>query len=163
MQLKTRVIIFAILIGFSQQALAQRPFLERWESIYPESTSSQRECQLCHQNEDGGDGWNTYGITIRVALIDLFGRIDIDAAIRFVENENADNDKMGLSNLSEIMQGLDPGWRAGNVNTIDFKNGDFLLNQPPPFSDVDGNTNEVSEDFCFAIKNQSNRISLICI
>lgn len=148
--------------GALQQAHARQDFLATWKRIYPDSSSSKRECQLCHQRKDGGDGWNAYGITIRFALLDIFGGFDIDAAIVEVQHENADLDSAGLTNLQEIEMGLDPGWVAGNNNEIVFKNFQILLNQPPPFADVDGAS--VNEEInCFPIKLLNDQAVLICL
>ena len=146
---------------FAQQVHARQDFLTTWERIYPESTSSKRECQLCHQRQEGGDGWNSYGIAIRFALLDIFGGFDIDAAIVEIEQENADLDSQGLTNLEEIELGLDPGWVAGNNNEIVFKDFQVLLDQPPPFSDVDG-AKVGDQGLCFPVKTNTGTV-LVCL
>lgn len=153
--------VLSVLI-FAHNVHARQDFLSAWKTIYPKSTSSKRNCQLCHQRVDGGDGWNVYGITVRSALLDIYGGIDINAAIIEVELEDADLDTQGLSNLEEIRLGLDPGWKAGNNNDITFKNFDVLQNQAAPFIDVDGAVTG-NEELCFPVKTALGGVSLICL
>ena len=148
--------------SYGSQAHARQDFLAAWKRIYPESASSERECQLCHQRIKGGDGWNSYGIAIRFALRDIFGGFDIDAAIVEIELENADLDSDGLTNLQEIELGLDPGWVVGNNNEIVFKDSQILLNQPAPFADVDG-AMVSPEPLCLAIKPKNSKTVMICL
>lgn len=161
-KIRTTVLVLTALFSVCPQADARQDFLSAWKRIYPESASGKRECQLCHQRTEGGDGWNSYGITIRFALLDIFGGFDIDAAIVEVEQENADFDEQGLTNRQEIELGLDPGWVAGNNNDISFKNFQVLLNQPPPFSDVDGAVIG-DEGLCFPVAVSSGALALICL
>ena len=149
------------LLFISTHAQSRPDILAVWKLRYPESRSSERECQLCHQMaEVGGDGWNSYGIAIR----DVVGQVqDVNDAIAAVESFNADRDEGGLSNLEEITMHLDPGWRYGNVNPIFFENETILENQPAPFDDVDGRiANESSLELCFPV-NTENTTALICL
>ena len=142
--------------------MESRPdILEVWKLRYPESRSSERECQLCHQRAlVGGNGWNSYGIAIR----DVVGQVqDVENAIAAVESFNADRDEGGLSNLEEITLHLDPGWRYGNVNPIFFENETILENQAAPFDDVDGRaTNFPNSDLCFPVIKADTGV-LICL
>lgn len=144
-------------------AIARPDFLQAWERIYPESVSNRRQCQLCHYRKEGGDGWNRYGISIRRAFLDIYRGFDIESAIIEVEQGNADLDTKELSNLEEIEQGLDPGWVIGNNNDIVFNNFQMLLNQPPPFSDVDQQMLVVEERICFPIVTKTTKAVLLCL
>lgn len=159
-----RLIIIGIasLLTVNHNSHARQDFLTAWESIYPESTSGERGCQLCHQSSSGGDGWNSYGITVRSALRDIYGGFDINAAIIEVEQENADLDSQGLTNRQEIEQGLDPGWVAGNKNDITFKSFEVIFNQPAPFSDVDGGLID-EELLCFPVKEKKGTLAVVCL
>ena len=150
-----------ISIAVSETAVAVPEFLASWKVRYPESNSSNRNCQLCHYNVNGGDGWNSYGWDIRGIYI-LGGRVNIDGAFTEAEIFNSDCDPLNCdpsnpSNLTEIMQGLDPGWAPGPVNLIFFEDNTFIENRPPPFTE---RANE--PESCFPVVTQQKRISLVC-
>lgn len=156
------IISVVVFFSFSYQAESRQDFLQAWKERYPNSASSDRGCQLCHQQTNGGDGWNSYGISVRFLFLEAFQGFDIDSAFEFTEQENSDRDDMGLTNLQEINRGLDPGWIRGRLNPIYFKNGDLLEKQAPPFQDVDAGISD-NEAFCFAIKTSEERVALICL
>jgi len=53
------------LLLVSHNSFALEIFLEQWRDFYPQSTSSEIRCQLCHVQRSGGDPWNAYGRDIR--------------------------------------------------------------------------------------------------
>lgn len=147
------------------KAIAAPAFLDAWRLYYPNSQSSEIECQLCHQKAlVGGDGWNAYGWNVRF-WYDFFGRTSIEFAFKEAESANSDQDSENFTNLEEIELSLYPGWVNTNTNTIFFKNGSFLTDQPPPF--LEGNdvtqTPEKSEEFCFPIISLNSNVILICL
>lgn len=99
---------------------------------------------------------------MRSALLDIYGGFDINAAILEVEQEDADLDSKGLTNLQEIEQGLDPGWVEGNKNDITFKSFDVLFDQPAPFIDVDGRSFDTNP-FCFPVKAENSGFLVVCL
>ncbi len=135
---------------------ARQFYLDSWKSIYPDSLSgTNANCQLCHQNSGGGNGWNAYGWDIRQVL-----NGDINTAIRSVEQTNSDND--GANNIGEIESDQQPGWREDDNNTIYCKS-------PTSATFCDGQTqltNQLSPDFSTLIadpilKGQQASLSLI--
>jgi len=152
-----------MLTGFCGQASARPDFLIAWQSIYPESNSDSRNCQLCHALADGGDGWNSYGFGVRFQFRDVFLLGDIDAAIRALESINSDGDADNLNNLEEINMGLDPGWSRGNNNIIFFKERPAIEGQASPFEDTDGLLAENTLELCVPIKTKAESLALICL
>jgi glucose/arabinose dehydrogenase len=118
-------------VFFVSKALANPTILGDWRSRYTESTSDDAaNCQLCHQNNGGGDGWNGYGWAVRG--IYLSNGNNASAAFASVEGENSDNDPTLSTNVAEIIANTQPGWTSGAVNTIYFKDDSILSNQSPP-------------------------------
>lgn len=144
--------------GYSQNLVAIPLFLQEWKTIYAESSSSDRACQLCHVRAEGGEPWNAYGFEIRDAYIELFGSTQIGLAIRAVESNNSDRDSNNQSNLEEINLNLDPGWNINNDNVWIFKNGDAIKGKPFPFV-----IPALNQQFCFPIKGKDSSVSLICL
>jgi len=151
MQLSTRECLaacfFTACLLLATPANAREPFLNTWSSIYPNSSSDEAQCQLCHARPDGGVGWNAYGWDIRQAFQDNGGVIAAaiagslsDPNVNGVEDLNSDADNTGASNITEINDGLQPGWSEGELNTIYCTVDDtvacggqvILLNQRPP-------------------------------
>ena len=104
--------------------------------MYPNSTSGDINCQLCHTDSGGGAPWNAYGS----ALEQHFNREGVDFRTRtiqqsfeFVENLNSDQDtNPSTTNLEEINANQQPGWRPGQVNGVFFREGEFAgLTFPP--------------------------------
>jgi len=111
-------------------------YLNEWRSIYPDSNSDDiaigiitpHGCQLCHQNDDGGDPWNPYGFEIRKEF--LTNGNDINKAITTVQFD--DNDGDGVESFDEIVRSYQPGWVEGANNSVFAANGDETVNQLPP-------------------------------
>ncbi len=159
-QLASLALISACFLASNAQGRPE--FLEEWRESYPDSKSGDRQCQVCHANENGFEPWNTYGFEIRSNFIELYSSSDIKAAIASVENNNSDNDPRSLSNLEEIQQGLDPGWTSGPTNSLIFKNGDAFLNQLPPSFDRPVDT-LLESSLCFPVTSTNIKIVLICL
>lgn len=160
--------IFGVMavVTFPGSSLARGDFLEAWKVRYPESISSRRNCQLCHARSGGGDGWNNYGFDVRNEFIQI-SRADINLAFENSEQFNSDNDSDNLSNLVEIQQGLDPGWRKGVVNFVFYKDDTFDESVLPPFADVD-TIDDVEDEFCLPVVKRGpprdkKRIAIICL
>lgn len=114
----------------TEVASAFSGFLTTWRGIYPGSSSSGDgvNCAICHQRTSGGNPWNAYGWSVRVAYY-AGGRTNITAAILSVAADDADGD--GSSNDVEIAANTQPGWTSGNNNTYFFKNNTTTTGNPP--------------------------------
>ncbi len=88
---------------------------------YADAPDALRNCQLCHEQVAGGDGWNGYGWSIR-GLLTNSGFTTFEA-FEDTESGNADLDAGGSSNLLEILRGTQPGWNSSPSNRIRYKNG----------------------------------------
>jgi len=111
---KAFVSLFTLsLLFFSANVYATPSILSTWQSR-PDNASSNSEqiaaCQMCHQRSGGGNGWNAYGWEIRQNLPGVISAINAAA--------NIDSDGDGQSNLVEIQNDEQPGWRDGANNTI---------------------------------------------
>lgn len=154
-------LLASLTFGASQLAYAVPTFFQIWsEDIYPDSNSDDIGCQLCHQKSDGGDGWNAYGFDIRFYYLDV--ERDIENAFRYAESINSDGDENSLTNLQEIERSMNPGWVNSNTNTIGFKDFSFLLNQAPPFQEIEL-TETTDESLCFSIIAQTGKVVSICL
>lgn len=106
--------------------------LEEWRQVYPESRSdnidnNNGECLLCHASPNGGQPWNAYGWDLRQEIDQAGSTAD---AIRLIEIDDQDGDS--LESFDEIAYGFQPGWRAGNSNTLFFSNGSTSTGNAPP-------------------------------
>ena len=115
---------------FAGEVMARPAYLSQWQTRYNLSDSDTANCQLCHQNINGGNGWNAYGWAVRSTF--LTNGSDIDAAFVSVEDQDSDADPTASSNLIEINASSQPGWTDGPVNTIFFRDDTTLVNQLPP-------------------------------
>lgn len=155
------LLLVALLVNID--AYAVPTFLDSWRSFYPNSQSSDIDCQLCHQRTDGGDGWNSYGWLIRENYIN-FGRTSIELAFEESEPINSDQDEKNLSNIEEIELSLFPGWVNTNTNMIIFSNFSVLTNQPPPFLEMEPGSEQPERDsFCFPLKVSSENFVVVCL
>lgn len=116
------------LIAPVQPVSANPTIIGQWRDTYPESTSDDAQCRLCHFNPSGGDGWNAYGWSIRQQIYDN----GLTAEEAFPAVEALDADGNGITNLVEISANALPGWTSGTVNTIYFKDGTTQENQEAP-------------------------------
>ncbi len=157
MLFRSAAITIALLVACNT-TFASPQFLAEWKNIYPFSLSSQRNCQLCHANAEGGEPWNPYGFEIRDIYLEQFGSTQISLAIRSVEQNNSDNDPQGRSNIEEINAGSDPGWAIEPINRWIFKNGDVFTNKPSPFS-----APASSEELCLLLTHSNGNASFICL
>jgi hypothetical protein len=110
----TLLVVAGLLITVSS-ALALNQFLKTWESVYPDSSSDNASCSLCHGTSNSN--LNAYG----KSLCEAFGGslpADIVPGLRAIENFNSDLDPTLWSNIDEINAGAQPGWSAGQVNQI---------------------------------------------
>lgn len=107
-----------------QKANAIPTFLDSWRTEYPNSSSADVSCQLCHLQREGGSPWNAYGNDLRHIFngLDIATR-SIEDAFRMAEELNSDNDSPATSNIDEISANQQPAWRAGRVNLAFDRNG----------------------------------------
>lgn len=126
-----RILIILFLLSFyTNSAFARLSYLGEWQQQYAQSSSNAVACQLCHQSAAGGDGWNAYGWAVRAEFLLNGGQI-VNALVA-VEGQNSDSDPSNSTNVEEINLNTQPGWTDSAVNTIYFKDGSLLANQPPP-------------------------------
>lgn len=98
---------FALLLPFSQVHAASS-YLGSWSSLYPNSSSDNSGCQLCHGAST--QQLNTYGRDMCLLSGGVSGRIQA------IQNQDSDGD--GSSNLQEINANTQPGWTSGNGNPL---------------------------------------------
>ena len=122
------VLFFTLFYHAKIQALPA--ILDNWATAFPNSNSDSASCQLCHQSSSGGDGWNGYGWAVRQTYLANGG--NATAAFQAVLTANSDSDPANFTNGEEINTNTQPGWTAGNNNTIYFKSGSISTLQPPP-------------------------------
>lgn len=130
-----KIVLTIILLCVTREVFAVATFLNDWRDFYPDSTSSDINCQLCHADRDGGAPWNAYGS----ALQQHFSQADpltreIEDSFSFAEGLNSDQDNPSTSNLAEINSNQQPGWRAGQVNNIFNADGEIIGVTFPPTS-----------------------------
>ena len=131
-----KLLLFAyipLLSLFSSNAYALAVFLEEWRERYPGREISDINCQVCHIGREGGSPWNAYGQDIREALAAM-PVLERNIAQAFIEVEslNSDDDEPEVSNIEEINNDTQPGWRPGRVNNAFDRNGFNIgvFNQP---------------------------------
>ena len=100
------VCIIALFV-YTGSALALGSYLGSWDAIYPNSTSDNISCQLCHQSNFAFN-FNPYGDAISNANGTL------DDRIRAVESQDSDSDPGGFTNIEEINANTQPGWKFGD-------------------------------------------------
>lgn len=109
---KARLLVLLLLLA-SKTSYATPSILSTWQNISSNAGSTSDEtaaCQMCHQGSGGGNGWNAYGWAIRQNLPGAFNAINSIASL--------DSDGDGQTNLTEIQNNEQPGWRNGANNTI---------------------------------------------
>ncbi len=111
----TSAAVTAGLLAAVTPALALNQFLKDWQDTYPNSTTGDASCALCHGTAN--TNLNAYG----KALCDAFGGslpADIVPALEAIEGLNSDLDPDGSSNIVEIDADAQPGWTEVAVNQI---------------------------------------------
>ncbi len=86
-------------------AKAHVNYFESWETRYPNSSTKDASCELCHGGKT--ETLNAYGHDI--CVID-----DDEISDRLAAVESLDSDGDGTSNLIEIMTNAQPGWTEGD-------------------------------------------------
>jgi len=131
----TQLFIFWLTLLVADFAQAVPSFLESWQQLYPESSSGDVRCELCHAGAEGGDPWNAYGRDIRNLFAGLPANSrTIEQAITAAELLNSDEDDPSVNNISEINVNEQPGWRAGRNNRIYDRNDNLVAIFFPPLS-----------------------------
>ena len=123
--------LLAVFLVEGPSATARGPSLNAWKNVYPGSTSADvAGCAICHATDPGDGSWNQYGWDI-VSVLGTPGCMEVADAILCVEGNGSVSSVPGTyTYLEEIQANAQPGWTAGDVNTIYAHSGD-LLNQPP--------------------------------
>ena len=137
-----------------EPASASTTFPGDWATQYPSSQTDDNmisatgaPCQMCHENDNGGNTVNLYGWAIKQRLD---AGDTINQALSNVESQDSDGN--GDSNLVEINANAQPGWVPGAVNTIYRTNGKVKAtdSSPPtgvtPLDPVTGNNPPVAND-----------------
>ncbi len=116
----TNIICALIMINLcavSFPVFAISSFLDKWREVYPSSSAGDINCQLCHVSREGGSPWNSYGRQVRNSFLSQSPSLrSIEEALAAVETLDADEDELGQSNLVEINNNTQPGWKAGQTN-----------------------------------------------
>jgi len=124
---------------FINETYARPSIAYEWMDYYPDSNSDDNikkatgtTCQLCHASSDGGNSYNPYGWKLKG-----LGALDNPTkAFKMTEDFNSDKDSKVQSNLKEIKNGSQPGWRKSSKNRIYSDGGEVSYSSPP-----DGLTN----------------------
>jgi glucose/arabinose dehydrogenase len=94
---------------YPQPAQAQPAYLEAFSAYYPNTTTDNAACQVCHTASGGGASWNPYGTALRA-----------NGNTNFAAVETLNSDGVAGNNFQEILAGAQPGWcdvaNAGCVN-----------------------------------------------
>jgi glucose/arabinose dehydrogenase len=133
MRLLNFLMVLCLLV-YSVTPQARPAIFSDWVNFYPESSSDDAGCQLCHDSAGGGQPWNAYGWEVRDAMD---GGLSPSEAFAAVEFTNLYNDLTFPAPIDEIIRGYQPGWRVGNVNTLFTVEGeveDETTGHPPPAS-----------------------------
>ena len=164
----TKIMGFILLMGLAHQVQSQVFYLTAWSDFYPNSTSDDRSCQLCHANSitlvNGFPSisfpvlLNGYGADLESAFGQFDNFFELNESFEFIEGANSDADSEGLTNLEEINRGLDPGWTAGFTNRV---RPVIVNDDPPPFADVDGGFGDI--EVCFPVRESETEVSTVCI
>ncbi|MDG1905943.1 MAG: PQQ-dependent sugar dehydrogenase [Arenicella sp.] len=149
------ITVFALSL-ITLPAYARLDILGIWQVLYPDSNAVDiggSGCQICHQSAMGNEPWNAYGWGIRERIHSGF---TIEQSIRFVGGEDPDGNN--VESIDEISNDFQPGWTAGNNNTIYCESvmamnpcsgSATLPNQPPP----DPLPESTALDFPLAVNN----------
>lgn len=130
------VILFtvSILLIVESQGQARPSYGRAWKIYYPQSLTDEnileatgKICQLCHAYTDGGDPWNSYGWKLKQLNI----RDNMEKAFKDAEDYNSDKDINGQSNIKEINNHKQPGWKFSKKNKIYYKNGTTKSSRAP--------------------------------
>ncbi len=174
----------------SAEVHARGDYLDFWRDRYQNARASDVGCQVCHQSELGGDGWNFYGWTLRQTF---GGATNVDAdffrqRIRFIERDLATDSDVETPGPTEFINEIDanaqPGWRLGNTNIVRFKNGSSTTAmQAPaevcgridqgdgrapcpgtePYPDIELPAPPSDGGLCFPVITEQGRTAIICL
>ena len=160
----------------SGETNARGQYLSQWSNTYPDSSSDDVDCQLCHQSASGGNGWNRYGCAIRPEFLanqasnggdDFAALADALDTVEDLINPDA---TPGANNeytfLDEVRYNTQPGWVAGANNTVNFRpncgpetmGNAPLVNQLPPdltMPPLSAAVTEIDLDISGAVANPS--------
>jgi hypothetical protein len=102
------LVVAALFIAVAP-AMGLNKYLKTWEDHYPDSTSGDAGCALCHGSST--KNLNAYG---RDLCIEFEGSAPADIAPYLAAVEGLDSDGDGSSNLVEIGANAQPGWTTGD-------------------------------------------------
>ena len=102
------LVVAALFIAVAP-AMGLNKYLKTWEDHYPDSTSGDAGCALCHGSST--KNLNAYG---RDLCIEFEGSAPADIAPYLAAVEGLDSDGDGSSNLIEIEANAQPGWTTGD-------------------------------------------------
>ncbi|MGD9404235.1 MAG: PKD domain-containing protein [Anaerolineae bacterium] len=117
--LGTALLVGVALLVVASPALGLNSFLKTWEDVYPESSSADAGCALCHGSST--KNLNAYG---RDLCLEFNGSVPADFAGSLHNIENLDSDGDGNSNLVEIQANAQPGWTMGDNQLYATLDGD---------------------------------------
>jgi hypothetical protein len=117
-----RLAVVGSVIFMAGHAGANTDIRDRWLLKYPSSSSMTNAgplpvgsggCNLCHQS--AVPVLNAYGNALGALLSFPRTAGEIDSALAAVESTNSDGDTNGWTNLEEIGQSTQPGWKVGDA------------------------------------------------
>jgi PKD repeat protein len=129
------ILIGAGALAAASSAQALNGYLTDWRDAYPNSTSDDASCQLCHGSST--DTLNAYGRDLCVNGINFVA----------IEGDDSDTDPTGSDNLTEIDASTQPGWSSDGQNPLYDAGGNCALvasnadvpgNVPQPYDPVVG-------------------------
>lgn len=142
LRLKTYLLVISSFLLVAE-AEARGIYLGWWNGHYSKSSSSDMNCQLCHEQTDGGNGWNYYGWTIRnqAGRSQVSSQSDFLGILKQVENCVAsdqgfgcdvDNTQNAQTFFDLIRYNAQPGWAESATNITCTKDGNCLTSLLPP-------------------------------
>lgn len=135
---------FALSASLTAHHVEARPdYLTWWSDYYSKSSSDDMQCQLCHSEQGGGDGWNYYGWTIRNEaqqqqvssqndFLQILELIEADSASDLGVGCNLNNSATDATFFDMIRYNAQPGWVTAATNIKRTKDGTCITSLLPP-------------------------------
>ncbi|MBS3954710.1 MAG: PKD domain-containing protein [Methylomicrobium sp.] len=129
----TSALMTAGLLAVVSPAQALNKYLQTWQTAYPNSSSDNADCNLCHGTSTSN--LNTYGKDL---CISFGSSIPADITQNLKGIEVSDSDGEGNDNLTEINANAQPGWTGESALLNQIYDGKSCLAIGAPIS-VPGN------------------------
>jgi hypothetical protein len=122
-----QALVGVCLLALASGAQARSSYLSDWSGIYPDSSSDQAGCQLCHGASTGD--LNLYGFDLALCSGAAGG---ITTRIVAIEALDSDGDPGSADNITEITESTQPGWTSGANPVFDRDNCAPAGSDQPP-------------------------------